>query len=288
LGLTLFLNRRSGSVSSETEQQLRELLGDDLQIQDLSEGRLGEENATALRNSNVVIAAGGDGTISAVASYLVGSETALGILPLGTANHFARDIGVPAKLPEAVQTVLYGKRITVDTATVNGRLFVNNSALGLYPRMVIYREALEKRGFPRWAALCRAILHILLNYRRMDVEFETGGKGISRRTSLLFVGNNIYALQGFRAGSRKSLQDGQLVVVIARHAGMWSFLNSIFRVLMGRAQDSDALEILHLESLTVRTRSKRAVVAIDGEVIVLRSPLTYKIAPRSLTVLVPQ
>src|SRR6185503_11143696 len=86
--------------------------------------------------AEVVVAAGGDGTVSAVASCVKGSGATMGVLPMGTLNHFARDLGIPPKLEDAIAVLARGLRVAVDLGEVNGRVFVNNASLGVYPDMV--------------------------------------------------------------------------------------------------------------------------------------------------------
>jgi diacylglycerol kinase family enzyme len=287
VAITLFLNRKSGTVTEETESQLRELLGQDVALKGVSSKTLANEIREAVANNRAIVAGGGDGTISSVAQHLVGTETPLGILPLGTLNHLAKDLKLPLELNKAVDAVLHGKRDVIDTACVNDRPFLNNSALGLYPRLVVYRENLEKKGTPRWVAVCRAAWFILTRYRTMSIEFEIEGKRVQRSTPLVFVGNDRYTLEGFRVGSRESLKDGLLTVVIARHAKPLSFFFGALSMLIGRHRRSTALEVLYLPSLTVRTRTRKTIVAVDGEVVTMTPPLHYTIRPHSLTVLVP-
>src|SRR4051794_37510526 len=113
----------------------------------------------------LVVAGGGDGTINAVASALVGTEARLGVLPLGTLNHFAKDLGIPLALEEAVRTVFTGRPQAVDVGEVNGRLFLNNSSLGIYPRIVRLREAHRRQGVRKWIAFVKALAYVLRHPR---------------------------------------------------------------------------------------------------------------------------
>src|SRR5947199_3052283 len=92
--------------------------------------------------ARAVVAGGGDGTVSAVASALVGTDKALGVLPLGTLNHFAKDLCIPLEVVGAARNVCEGREVSVDVGEVNGRVFINNSGLGLYPHIVRRREKL--------------------------------------------------------------------------------------------------------------------------------------------------
>ena len=157
---------------------------------------------TALaRQPDVIVAGGGDGTVSSVASALADKPVALGVLALGTLNHFARDAGVPADLEEAVRTIVDGHRVQVDIAEVNGRTFINNSGLGLYPDIVRNRERQQKRlGRGKWPAFVWATLAVLRRYPFMRVRLVVDGSERSRRTPFVFIGNNEYRMDGFAIG----------------------------------------------------------------------------------------
>jgi diacylglycerol kinase family enzyme len=287
MATAVFLNPNSGSVSEKTADDLRSAFGEDLAIEAVSDPELYGIIQKRMAARESIVAAGGDGTVATVAACMIGSDQTLGILPLGTLNHFARDLHIPLDLRAAIKVIHEGHPILIDTGCLGDHPFVNNSSLGLYPRLVLYREPLEAKGLPRWAALCSAAFYILTHYQTMSVEFEIEGQKIVRRTPLVFVGNNIYTLKGLRAGSRESLQDGVLTVVIARQQNPWSFLFSTLRTLAGLGRKDTSLEILRLRSLKVRTKRKRVAVSNDGEVTHMQSPLSYTIRPRSLSVFVP-
>jgi diacylglycerol kinase family enzyme len=137
----------------------------------------------------VFVAAGGDGTINAVAAAIAGSQRALGVLPVGTLNHFAHDLGLPMKLEDAVAVIASGARRQVDAGEVNGQLFVNNSSIGMYPTMVLDRERMKKGGLNKWASLLWASAKAFVRYPCFEVELEVDGRVVHCRTPLVFVGN---------------------------------------------------------------------------------------------------
>ncbi len=160
-----------------------------------------------------VVAAGGDGTIRSVAAGLVGSQTPLGVLPLGTLNHFARDMGLPLKLEPAVETIIAGHHRSVDVGAVNDRIFVNNSSIGIYPDIVAEREELRRQGLRKWTAFALATARILRHSRGVRVHLETDALTKTAVTPFLFVGNNEYQVEGMRLGSRLTLEAGSLYCV---------------------------------------------------------------------------
>ena len=152
--------------------------------------------AIAERGDPLLIVGGGDGTIGAAASALVGTETRLGILPLGTLNHFARDLGIPTDLAEAAQADRRGQaERRVDVAEMNGRIFINNSAIGLYPLMVVDRDLQRKRlGRSKRLAMLVASLRTLARFNHQRLTLTVNDEKARVDTPLLFVGNNDYRI----------------------------------------------------------------------------------------------
>src|SRR6476620_4560747 len=152
---------------------------------------------------DLVVSGGGDGTANAVASELVGSRTRLGILPLGTLNHFARDLEIPLELDAAVEILVTGKPKQVDVGEVNGRIFLNNSSVGLYPAVVRLRKALERAGYGKWFALIRASIAMIARFRILKLRLHSKDQSAGDcQTALLFVGNNKYDTTLTRLGTR--------------------------------------------------------------------------------------
>jgi diacylglycerol kinase family enzyme len=182
---------------------------------------LGEALEAAVgQEPDVVVAAGGDGTVSAVAAALVDRDIALGVLPLGTLNHFAKDFGLPLEIEAAVGHIVHGRPVRVDVGEVNGRVFVNNSSLGLYADMVRGRERQQKRlGRGKWTALAWAALATLRRYPFLNVRLSVDGHEQRWRTPLVFIGNNEYLMEGLAVGARAGMQDGVLSLYVAQRPG---------------------------------------------------------------------
>ena len=150
----------------------------------------------------VIVAGGGDGTVSTVAAALVDTDICLGVLPLGTLNHFAKDLGLPLDLEAAVRCIATGVTSRVDVGEVNGRVFVNNSSLGLYPDIVRDREQQQKRfGRGKWHALLRASIAALRRYPFLQVSLAVEGRERAYRTPFVFIGNNAYRMEGLTMAS---------------------------------------------------------------------------------------
>lgn len=254
----------------------------------------GEEMIAAARKAieqgvDAVVAGGGDGTINAVASVLADSGVAFGVLPMGTLNHFAKDVGVPLDIDEAVRNVAEGKRLQVDVGEVNGRIFLNNSSLGLYPDIVRDREKQQHRlGRGKWPAALWATVAALRRYPFLHVNLCVDGKELARSTPFVFIGNNEYSMQGLSIGARASLADGKLSLYVAQRPGRLGLLRFAWRALFGRLAQERDFDAMLSEQFDIETRHQRMRVATDGEVNIMATPLRYRIRPGALTVIVPQ
>ncbi|WP_037499339.1 diacylglycerol/lipid kinase family protein [Sphingomonas jaspsi] len=289
----LLINPHGGSVSGDTADELRSALaaaGVDATVEEVDGPSLADR-AKALVDAKaaLVIAAGGDGTISAVAGALAGSDTALGVMPLGTLNHFARDLGIPANAAGAAAVIAAGHRMRVDVAELNGRTFINNSAIGLYPLMVIDRESQQKRlGRSKKLAMLVASLRTLARFHdhRLTLRVNGAAEG-SLDTPLLFVGNNDYEVALPAAGARRSLSDGRLCVFVMRKKGVLGLIAASLRALVGLTRSDDMIRLDDVQSLEVEGRRPHIMVSLDGETTAMASPLRYRIRKADLAVLAP-
>jgi diacylglycerol kinase family enzyme len=246
---------------------------------------------------DALIAAGGDGTINAIASALRDNDVPLGILPVGTLNHFAKDLGVPSRLPDAIAanaTALIENRFALlDVGAVNGRVFVNNSSIGFYPRVIRRRDRLRSRlVLSKWLAMFYAVLQSIRRYPEFDVTLDLESHGepletVDRRTPFVFVGNNRYALHLFALGGRKRLDRGELCVYVAHRPGRFGTIKLLILALFRRLKQAQDFNAYVLPRVVVNTPKRRIAVAIDGEVHYLHPPLRYEIRPRCLKILAP-
>lgn len=237
----------------------------------------------------LVVVGGGDGTLNAVAAQLVGTDTVFGILPLGTLNHFAKDLGIPLDIDEAIRTVAAGHTTRVDTAEVNGRVFLNNSSLGLYPDTVRRRELQQSRlGRGKWLAFIWAAVTTLRRHPFLHLTLNVNGASLRQRTLFLFVGNNDYTMEGFNIGARKALDAGRLSLYFARRASRGGLLLLAMQAVFGRLRQAKDFTVLSTPNLTIESRHRQLRVSTDGEVNLMNTPLVYRIVPKSLQVLVPR
>jgi diacylglycerol kinase family enzyme len=241
-------------------------------------------------NCQPIIAGGGDGTINAVASVLVDTDRTLGMLPLGTLNHFAKDLKIPLDLEGAAHVCLEGQEMRVDVGEVNGRIFLNNSSLGLYPNIVRHREKQQERlGRGKWPAFVWAALTMLKRYPFLNVRLSTDASVLIRHTPFVFVGNNEYEMESFNVGGRSCIDKGELSLYVAHRTGRLGLLRLALRALFGRLRDAQDFDARCTKELWIEThRPKRLRVATDGEVTIMTTPLHYRARAGALRVLVPK
>jgi YegS/Rv2252/BmrU family lipid kinase len=288
----VIINLASGSSDEEVRRRVADVFEANGLKVDVSLAHGGEETATltdeALAgNWSTIVAGGGDGTINLVASKIIDSGRVLGVLPLGTLNHFARDLGISHDLEEAVRTIVAGHVARVDVGEVNHHLFVNNSSLGLYPTIVREREKKQRLGSRKWPAFVWAAVTALRRYPFLDVRLQVDGKDFHRKTPFVFIGNNEYTMEGFDIGRRHQLDRKHLSVYIAHRTGRWGLFRLALRALFGRLKNEKDFMAMQTSELTIETKHKRLRVALDGEVDVMERPLHYHIRPGALQVIVP-
>ena len=289
--IPVILNTGAGTASDgeEPAARIREAFaaaGLEIQLMPGEDISLAARRA-AREGHDIVVAAGGDGTVNAVATHVAGTKSALAVVPMGTLNHFARDAGIPLDIDGAVRIIAANHRERVDVGVVNGRIFVNNSSIGLYPTMVIRRENRRRQGSGKWTTLFWASLTVLRRHPMLELTLKANGSVTHQRTPLVFIGNNEYTVEGLDAGKRNGMQDGKLAVYVTRRHGRRGLLALGLRSMFGSLRDAMDLEAFTAADVTIATRRRRLAVATDGEVSVMQTPLRYENRPGALEVVVP-
>jgi diacylglycerol kinase family enzyme len=292
--IRLIANRGGGSAGEDAESRLSEAfagLDVDVDLRLVEPDALERECAEAARAEGVdaVAVAGGDGTVSAAAGALAGTGRPLGLLPFGTLNHFARDAGIPLDLREAAAAIAAGHTRRVDVAEVNGRVFVNNSAVGLYPAMVRAREAQQRRlGRSKRLAMLVASLRILWRFGGRRLTLGIAGREAAIETPLLFVGNNRYETGLLSLGRRETIDGGGLCLYAPLARTRRHFLWLSLRAVFGRPErERDFLTLKGVAEAEIHSRHARLAVSADGEAVQMETPLRYRIRPGALTLIVP-
>jgi len=291
--LEIIINASSGTIGKvEIGDQLANLFGQggiDARISLARSGKQLVELARRAANSDAatIVAGGGDGTINAVASTLVDTGKTLGVLPLGTLNHFARDLGIPLDLQGAANNIIANHAVPIDVGEVNGHIFLNNSSLGLYPSLVHEREQKQRLGHGKWPAFLRAALSVMRLYPFLDVRLSVDGREIVSRTPFVFIGNNEYEMENFNIGRRARLDGGELSLYFSHRTRRLGLVWLALRALMARVRNAEEFVAMRATEVLIETRRARIRVATDGEVLVMQSPLRYRLRPGALNVIVP-
>ena len=274
-------------VLSEVDPQLRfELIrkGDDF-------GKKCRDSVQ--RGTEILVAAGGDGTINAVAASAVDLGKTLGVIPAGTLNHFARDLEIALDSRSAAEQFRDGREIKVDVGWVNGRIFINNSVLGLYPVYRTARKALESHGLGstrlgRFFAVRGGILQVFWRLPHITLRLVTSSDTTRRiRTPFVLIANNEHELEDWRIGHRTALNGGHLWIYVMRKCSRWAVLRYFTSFLFKRFSKDDAFEVFKVKELRIESRHKKIRVGVDGEVVRMATPLEYRLRPSALRVIAP-
>lgn len=299
--LFVVLNPGSGAGDSEETQALiRDACaasGRALELFVVGPGRpppllAAEAVRRAQQAGGVVVAAGGDGTLNAVAQAVLGSGCAFGVLPQGTFNYFGRAHGIPADTTEALQLLLREPAQPVQVGLVNGRVFLVNASLGLYPRLLEDREGWKQHlGRNRFVAFLAALATLLRGTHSLRLRIEVQGEGRDVRTPTLFVGNNPLQMEQLGLPLASSIKAGQLAALMLQPVSRLSLLGLLLRGAFGQLGQADQLVSLACTELSVRPRRAfgpwRLKVATDGETGWLRLPLRFSVAPQPLWLIRP-
>lgn len=248
--------------------------------------------ARARAHGGAVIAAGGDGTINAVAQAVLPVGCPMGILPAGTFNYFGRSHGLPTELDAALDALVAGRPRPVQAGLVNDRVFLVNASVGLYPELLQDREAWKRSyGRSRAVALVAGVATLLRRHRPLRIVLEREGGAQLVRTATLFVGNNPLQLADIGLPVADDVGDGRLAAIVVKPATIPGLLALAMRGALGGLGASDDVLRFPFERLMVRPwrllPARRVKVATDGEVTWLRPPLRFRVAPAPLRLILP-
>ncbi len=237
---------------------------------------------------DAVVVGGGDGSIRTVASVLAGSDVPLGIIPLGTLNHFARDLRIPVFADRAVAVIASGEQRYVDVGEINGKIFINNSSIGIYPYLVLERERRRRRRrLSKWTAIVLALPRVLRHLPLFRLKIRIQGLVEPCRSPCVLIGNNEYRLTVPAFGRRDRLDRGELCVYIAKVQSRTSMFSLACRCILGLLDQQRDLRIFKGDTADISSRRSRLLVAFDGEVETMRSPLHCRTWPGALRVFAP-
>lgn len=245
----------------------------------------------AIEQNGIVVAVGGDGTLSAVSEVVLGSGVPFGILPQGTFNYFGRTYGISQDTEAALACLLDAVIQPVDIGMLNGRTFLVNASLGLYPQLLEDREAYKRRyGRSRLIALWSALVTLMHAHRSLHVQIDLEGQPRRHLTTpTIVVGNNALQLEQLGFDQVDEIERHHLVAMTSRSRGTLALYGLLIRGLLRRLGDADNVISFGFDTMTVRPRRsrKRLKVAMDGEICWMSAPLTFSVAPDKLPLLVP-
>lgn len=260
---------------------------------------------TAQAEGGVVVAVGGDGTINAVANVALRSGCVFGAIPQGTFNYFGRTHGIPEDIHGSLEDLLQGEPTPVQVGLVNGRVFLVNASVGLYPDLLEDREVFKQRyGRSRLVAMWSALVTAFGDHRYLDLEMDKEGERAHFRATALFIGNNRLQLEQVGMEQAESVKQGQLAAIAVNHVGTAAMLWLAARGALGSLGDADnvtgfsfrrlvvaSFGLLNKQSSTHQaphptgkgSKAKRRIkVAADGEIMWLQAPLEFRVAPEPL------
>jgi diacylglycerol kinase family enzyme len=287
--LAVVYNPKSGS-SNVSAKQLTELFSNyKVKIDYYSISKDLELLSTNLKTNKYtcLVAVGGDGTVNLCANYATQFNVTLGVLPAGTLNHFAKDALIPQDLHAAAQVIIEGKTKNIDYATVEDKVFVNNASIGIYPIIVIKRQQLQTK-IGKWPAAFVVTFTSLFSNNSKRISVETPNGVYKHKTSMLFVGNNSYHFDKIGFNNRSKLNSGKLFLYIVHDNHPLALVSSALLAFFGiRRKQMDTL--LNTEGpISVHSRKVTLEVTVDGEVLILKSPINFCTHPEGMRLMVPR
>ena len=292
----VIVNRSGGTLNGKEDEEGRILaafaaagLDADVRMTESADIYDALKEAATAPGLDAVVAGGGDGTLSCAAGHLADTGRAFGILPLGTLNHLARDAGIPTEIGEAAKVIAAGHIREIDVAEVNGRVFVNNSSVGLYPDMVMLRELeQEKLGRSKRLAMLSASFASLRHFRRHRLWISAPGLETPIRTPLLFVGNNRYQVNLLGLGKREQLDEGELCLYAIRARSRLHMFWAGIRGIFGKLDQQRDFLTAYVSEAEIGADRPTLTLSADGETVRMETPLRYRIRPKALRLIVPE
>ncbi|MCJ8162789.1 diacylglycerol/lipid kinase family protein [Acinetobacter zhairhuonensis] len=299
--LSIIYNARSGFHASNKEEVYEQLLtyfteqGFEIQAFELGE----KNDFPALMQSviqrhqtaddlGVIVAAGGDGTLNAVAKALLGSNIPLGILPLGTFNYVARVLNIPLEIMQAAEVIATGQQRSIHVAKINDQIYLNNASLGLYPLFIQRREQYNAK-FGRFPlhAYTSGLAVLIRDRKELKLEVEVDGKTYPVKTPLIFFGNNQLQLAEMKLRIAKCAEQGQVAGVVVAKSDKLTLFRMLLQLIRGQLEKAPDVYSFSADEVKVYSRRDKLTVAIDGEIVEMRPPLRISVQKNAVNMMVP-
>ncbi|WP_375690895.1 diacylglycerol/lipid kinase family protein [Pseudooceanicola sp. LIPI14-2-Ac024] len=282
--------RKAGQLSLEEMEERLRALPRDTRLEHVKDGTdIGALARTALDEGyGTIVAAGGDGTICAVASELAGEDVTMGVIPMGTFNFFARGLGIPEDVEGAIRVLEDGTPTPVNLGEVNGRIFLNNASLGAYPAILDQREGIYKRWGRSRVAAYWSVLTALLSFKKpLRMQITVDGTRHRRRSALAFVAMSAYQLDTYQLDGADAVRDGRFALYVAPDTGRFGLILQAIRLAGRRMKPGRDVELITGEDILIETNRKRRLLARDGEKETIEDPFHFKVRHDALRILAP-
>lgn len=293
LPVSFYLNRSAHGATPERCSRLRSRLADQppegVNVTDYSESSrpLPAVLQDAAAGSRLLVVGGGDGTVACAVEAIRDTPCRLAVLPLGTMNVFARELGLPADPEAALQVVWHGECRRVDYGEVNGRVFLNGVILGQFSDLAEERERFRRGGMRSVPEVARASLDIVLQTRSHHYAMRSAEKSLNIYSRVVAVINNRLRAAPGDPFAREALDGAVLDVYASRDPSMFALPRMLMRMVLGRPQEDVTLAHWETQEVSIGTRRRRVKASVDGEVIRMKTPLVITVRAAGLPVLVP-
>lgn len=255
--------------------------------------RKGSEIASVARQAvkdgaGLIATLGGDGTQSAVAGALAGSDTVMAVLPGGTFNYFSRGLGLGNDLSDALEALVAGHVAWIDLGEVNGRIFLNNASFGVYPDILERRESIYHRwGRSRLMAYWSVLASLLDLRHPMQLRVSASGETRDITTPLAFAARSPYQLDSLGLQGADAVRDGHFALFIAQGHRRRDMMTAALRLAFGHAREGVDFELIIADDIVISGGRARRLVAFDGEKTHMAGPWHLKVRKDHLRVIVP-
>jgi diacylglycerol kinase family enzyme len=235
------------------------------------------------------VVAGGDGSVHHVVQGLVGTDGVLGVVPVGSLNHLARDLQVPlGDWRAALDIAVRGNVRQIDVGRINGRYFLNSVMLGIYPTITEFRERFRSLH-SRWRAYAKATRLALRQFPHVSLVVELDGRIETFRTQMFVIAINMYDLnQAGLIAPKMTFNDGRVTIYSLSFMSRTQFVRAAAKYLRGKIVDVDGFRRIRTTHLRVDTAKRRMRVSVDGELVEMETPLQIAAVPSSLLVRAPE
>lgn len=299
--LSIIYNQKSGFHAAQQDEVYEKLMtfwtkyGFEIQVFELNQNVSFDEmmDTVLIRHQDaqsrgVVVAAGGDGTLNAVAKKLMHTDIPMGIIPLGTFNYVARVLDIPIDIFQAAEVIATGAYRHVHVATINDHIYLNNASLGLYPLFIKKRELYNQR-FGRFPlhAYTSGLDVLLREHKSLKLSVNVDGQKYPVATPLIFFGNNQLQLCDMKLRIAECAANGKLAGVVVAKSDRLSLMKMLWKLIQGKIDQASDVYSFCAEQIQVDCKKNKLTVAVDGELIELQPPLKFAVKKSALKVMVP-